>query len=102
MPVRTAVIGYVCIALAAVVLVLSDALQTADHAILDTQFKALRTGWARPGRRDGVIGGIDEESVQRFPEPLSLWHAHFGKFLRATAAGGAAAVGLDVVLPGRS
>ena len=102
MPSRTAAVGYVCIALIALALVAADALEFADRAILDTQFKVLRTWWPRPAARDVVIVGIDDESVKRLPEPLSLWHAHFGDFLKATAAGGASAVGLDVVVPGRS
>ncbi len=102
MPSRTAAAGYACIALIALVLVATDALDFADRAILDKQFKVLRTRWPRPAARDVVIVGIDDESVKRLPEPLSLWHAHFGNFLKATAAGGAAAVGLDVVLPARS
>src|SRR5262249_50954364 len=36
------------------------------------------------------------------PEPFTLWHAHLGKFLQASAGAGAVAVGVDVVLPDRS
>jgi class 3 adenylate cyclase len=35
-------------------------------------------------------------------EPFTLWHPHIGNLLQAAAMGGAAAVGLDVVLPDRS
>jgi class 3 adenylate cyclase len=102
MPVRTSVVAYVCIALVGVALAATGVLEFADRAIVDTQFRVLRTWLPRPAPRDVVVVAIDEESVKRLPEPLSLWHSHFGKFLKATAAGGAAVVGLDVVLPGRS
>jgi class 3 adenylate cyclase/CHASE2 domain-containing sensor protein len=53
-------------------------------------------------KNDVVIVGFNEETTRGLREPLTLWHPYLGKFLEATAAAGAAAVGLDVVLPDRS
>ena len=102
MPIRTALAGYACIAIVALALVATRALDTIDRAVLDAELAALRAWWPRPVARDVVIVGIDQESIDRLPEPLALWHPHFSKFLQAAAAGGAAAIGLDVVLPERS
>ncbi|MEO8440863.1 MAG: CHASE2 domain-containing protein [Betaproteobacteria bacterium] len=73
-----------------------------DMKLLDAQFKTLRTYAPRPAANPVVIVGFDDDTARVLREPFTLWHAHLGKFLQATAAGGAAAVGLDVVLPDRS
>ena len=99
---RGALAGFALIAIVAVALAATPILEPVDRAILAQQFSALRALWPRDVAKDVVIVGIDDESVKRMPEPISLWHRHFGRFLRATAAGGAAAVGLDVVFPDRS
>jgi adenylate cyclase len=88
--------------LVAVTLAATNALEPLDRAALDAQFAALRAIGPRAVATDVVIVGIDEDTVKRLPEPVSLWHPHFSRFLHATAAGGAAAVGLDVVFPDRS
>jgi adenylate cyclase len=102
MPIRTALVGYVCIAIVAMALVMTRALDPVDRAALDAEFAALRAWWPRPVAREVVIVGIDQESIDRLAEPFALWHPHFSKFMQAVAAGGAAATGLDVVLPERS
>ena len=73
-----------------------------DHAILDAQFRFLRAHALRPVENEVVIVGIDDDTTRALAEPLTLWHRHLGKFLRAVAETGATAVGLDVVLPDRS
>ena len=77
-------------------------LRPLDLAVLDAQFKVLRTHASRPVKNEVVIVGFDEDTAHVLREPFTLWHPHLGKFLQATAGGGAAAVGLDVVLPDRS
>ncbi|MBK7314402.1 hypothetical protein [Candidatus Aalborgicola defluviihabitans] len=57
---------------------------------------------APPVRKDVVIVGIDEATLQQFAEPFALWHGHIGTFLRGMALAKASVVGLDVVLPSRS
>ena len=39
---------------------------------------------------------LDERTEAAFPEPRIFWHPRFASLLRAAAAGGARAVGLDV------
>lgn len=73
-----------------------------DFALLDTTTTLLRQHFPVFLEKDVVVVGIDEASVTRNPEPMTLWHRHLGDFLRAVAAGKAAAVGLDIVLPDRS
>ncbi len=45
---------------------------------------------------DIVLVTIDERTEAAIPEPRAFWHPHFAAMLRATAAGGARLVGLDV------
>ena len=73
-----------------------------DRKLVDLQFRVLRAHAPRAVRNDVVIVGIDDESTRVLREPLTLWHPHVGKFLEAMAQSGAAAVGLDIVLPDRS
>jgi adenylate cyclase len=74
----------------------------ADRWLLDQQFTLLRQFGLKPVAHDVVVVGIDKETVDRIPEPIALWHAYLGAFLRAASDGDAAAVGLDVILPDRS
>ena len=99
---RVAAAGYALIVIVSVAIAATQALQPIDRTLLSAQFSALRAFWPREIARDVVLVGIDDESVKRLPEPISLWHPHFARFLQATAAGGASAVGLDVVFPDRS
>lgn len=73
-----------------------------DFALLDTATSALRKQLPAALGKEVVVVGIDEASMASYPEPLTLWHRHLGDFLRAVAAGKAAAVGLDLVLPDHS
>jgi class 3 adenylate cyclase len=77
-------------------------LQPLELMLLDAQFRVLRTYALRPVKNEVVVVGFNEDTTSILREPLTLWHPHLGKFLRATASAGAAAVGLDVVLPDRS
>jgi class 3 adenylate cyclase/CHASE2 domain-containing sensor protein len=77
-------------------------LQPLELMLLDAQFRALRTYALRPVKNEVVVVGFNEDTTSVLREPLTLWHPHLGKFLQATASAGAAAVGLDVVLPDRS
>jgi len=73
-----------------------------DFALLDTATRVLRKQSPAALSKEVVVVGIDEASMAAYPEPLTLWHRQVGDFLRAVAAGKAAAVGLDLVLPDRS
>src|SRR4051812_19878390 len=80
----------------------SKGLHALDMKILDAQFKIIRTYAPKPAEHSVVIVGFDDETTGKLREPFTLWHPHVGAFLQATAAGGASAVGLDIVLPDRS
>lgn len=73
-----------------------------DYALLDGTTGMLRTYFPVALGNEVAVVGIDETSAARYPEPLTLWHRHLANFLRAVAAGDAAAVGLDIVLPDHS
>ena len=49
-----------------------------------------------------MVVGIDEQTASLLPEPMTLWHAHLGRLLKALALARPAAVGVDLVLPERS
>jgi class 3 adenylate cyclase/CHASE2 domain-containing sensor protein len=73
-----------------------------DLMVLDAQFKLLRAHALRSVKNEVVVVGFDEDTTNILREPLALWHPYLGKFLQAAAGGGAAAIGVDVVLPDRS
>src|SRR5262245_59922886 len=73
-----------------------------DLKLLDAQFRMLRAWSPRPVARDVVIVGVDEETVRRFPEPITLWHRQLGQFLGAMARARPSVLGIDIVLPDRS
>lgn len=75
--------------------------ERADLGVIDLQFAALRSVFPRSAP-EVVVVGIDEATVAELPEPIALWHAHLGAFLKAVTEGRARAVGLDVILPERS
>ncbi len=88
-----------CIALAVAMTSVADPL---EHTVLDSMHRQLSARFPKAPAHEIVVVGIDEESFRTFPEPLALWHVHFGKFLRAMALARPAIVGVDVVLPTRS
>ena len=73
-----------------------------DLKLLDAQFRVLRAWFPQPAAREVVVVGIDEDTVKRFPEPITLWHRHLGRFFSAMAQAQPAVVGMDIVLPDRS
>ena len=73
-----------------------------DLKLLDSQFRLLRAWAPQPAAREIVVVGVDEETTKRFPEPITLWHRHLGKFLAAMAQAKPSVVGVDIILPDRS
>jgi CHASE2 domain-containing sensor protein len=76
--------------------------QRLDLKLLDLQFRALRAAVEPTPAPEVVIIGIDEETVEQFPEPFALWHKHLAQFLHAMVLAKPAAVGVDIFLPERS
>ena len=95
-------VPFLVILLCGVVLGATRAVESPDLKVLDFQFKLLRAQFPQAVPRDVVVVGVDEATAKRFPEPITLWHAHLGRFLGAMAQAKPAAVGLDIVLPDRS
>lgn len=73
-----------------------------DMRLLDQQFSLLRTLAPVAAAPEVVVVGFDEVTSAELREPLALWHPHLARFLQAAASAGAAAIGLDLVLPDRS
>jgi class 3 adenylate cyclase len=73
-----------------------------DNKILDQQFRILRHVSPTALKSDVVIVGIDEDTFERFREPLALWHPHLGKFFEALAKARPLVVGVDLVFPDKS
>jgi len=99
---RHAAIIAIAIAVCGALLAFFRLPQPLDLKLLDAQFGWLRATRALPVARDVVVVGIDEETAKGFPEPVTLWHAHLGRFLSALAAAKPAALGVDIILPERS
>lgn len=49
--------------------------------------------------RDIVLIVVDQKSLDRFPEPLLLWHGYYAEAIEAAADAGAKVLGLDVAFP---
>lgn len=73
-----------------------------DAQYLDLQIHTLKKYFPTEIRNDVLVVGIDEATTQAFAEPMTLWHRHWGDFLRAMQVADASAVGLDIVMPDRS
>ena len=73
-----------------------------DLKLLDAQFRVLRAWFPQPAAREVVVVGVDEETARAYPEPITLWHAHLGRFFGAMALARPAVVGVDIILPDRS
>jgi class 3 adenylate cyclase/CHASE2 domain-containing sensor protein len=93
---------FLAILVCGVLLVATRATEPFDLKLLDSQFKFLRAWSPQTVTKDIVVVGIDEDTAKRFPEPLTLWHAHLGRFFTAMTLAKPAAVGVDIILPDRS
>jgi hypothetical protein len=49
--------------------------------------------------KDIVLIVVDQKSLDRFPEPLLLWHDYYAEAIEAAANAGARVLGLDVAFP---
>lgn len=49
--------------------------------------------------KDIVLIVVDQKSLDRFPEPLLLWHRYYAEAIEAAAGAGAKVLGLDVAFP---
>lgn len=49
--------------------------------------------------KDIVLIVVDQKSLDRFPEPLLLWHDYYAEAIEAAADAGAKVLGLDVAFP---
>ena len=92
------------VALAAAALAFLEPITSLDRRVLDAQFAAARAPepatLAAPV--DVAIVGIDARTVRGIEEPMTLWHAHLGRFLEGMRAAKPAVVAIDLVLPERS
>ena len=101
-PRHTLSIGYALVLAWAALLLGTPLARPLEFGLLDAQQALLLRYAPQPVRKDVVIVGIDEASLQQFAEPFALWHGHIGTFLRGMALAKASVVGLDVALPSRS
>lgn len=98
---RAQAVTLLLLALAALGLPFFPPVERLDLSLLDGQFRWLRAHLPRPVARDPVIIGIDDQT-RELPEPITLWHEHFGKLFEALAVAQPAVVGVDIALPDRS
>ncbi len=95
-------IGWVSLAILVIALAAVQSTRPLDLRLLDVQFNILRSLRFVVPVPEVALVGIDENTLAAFPEPIALWHKHFGDLLSALTQVNPAAVGLDVVLPDRS
>ena len=57
----------------------------AGRAAYDLQMRILRDAFPRPLADDVVLVGIDDATEQAFPEPIALWHRHFGSAVHSAS-----------------
>ncbi|APV48735.1 hypothetical protein BWI17_02970 [Betaproteobacteria bacterium GR16-43] len=81
---------------------IESAFAGAERLAFDAQMRFLRDRFPRPLDNDVVLIGTDIDTESAFPEPIALWHKHFGKVYRALAIAKPLAVGVDIGLPERS
>ena len=86
----------------AVFLAVTNIAESLDLTLLDNLHRLLAERFPKAVRTPVVIVGIDDATMQSYPEPLALWHAHLGKFFKAMAVAKPSVVGVDLVLPSRS
>ncbi|MBI2510173.1 MAG: adenylate/guanylate cyclase domain-containing protein [Betaproteobacteria bacterium] len=94
--------AFIAILACGVLLAAARVTEPLDLELLDAQFRWLRASHPQPVARDVAVVGIDEDTAKRFPEPITLWHAHLGRFFTAQTLAKPAALGVDIVLPDRS
>lgn len=99
---RYAVVMWLALVAAALVLRDTEPYQRAEAALLDGEFRALRALGPKSAVADVVILGIDEDTLDAFPEPLAMWHRPLALLLDGLRIAGPRAVGVDVQLPARS
>jgi adenylate cyclase len=75
--------------------------QSLNLTALDREFQLLRVWEPKP--RDSIaIIGIDQQDLDRYREPLALWHRHLAGVFRALALSSPRAVVVDLILPDKS
>ena len=94
--------AFLVIAATGIALQFAPPIRSLERALLDAQFTALRALGPQPVANDVVIVGIDEATLDAFPEPLALWHRRLAGIFDGLAAARPRAVGVDVELPERS
>jgi adenylate cyclase len=94
--------GFFFLLFLVLLVVFTRATEGFDLKLLDVQYRLLRAWFPQPAARDVVVVGVDEETAKQFPEPITLWHAHLGRFFSAMALAKPAVLGVDIILPDRS
>ena len=100
---RRRIVGLgVAVVVAAALLSALPPVERFDLFLLDSEFALLRDVAPKPVVADVVVVGIDEATLDAFPEPFALWHEPLAEVFAGLAAASPRAVGVDVALPERS
>ena len=100
---RRRIVGLgVAVVVAAALLSALPLVERFDLFLLDSEFALLRDVAPKPVVADVVVVGIDEATLDAFPEPFALWHEPLAEVFAGLAAASPRAVGVDVALPERS
>ena len=99
---RKRILAWLALLLMSAIVLAARIAEPFDLAFLDRQYAFLRSHAGANAGHEVVIVGIDQQTTEQLRQPLALWHAHIGRFVRAMGDAGASVVGLDIVLPDRS
>lgn len=65
-----------------------------DHLVYDLLMKHTPLIYSGPGV---TVVGIDDESLNKFKDPLLLWYGHLARVIDGVSVGGARVIALDIV-----
>lgn len=94
--------GWFVVLVLAALLPLLPPIEIAELKLLDQGFAFSRRIGGPAASEQLTIVGIDDATLQAFPEPIALWHRYLGAILSGVASVKPIAIGLDIELPERS
>ena len=94
--------GYLAVLFTCLLLSQAPFVDFLDNKLLDKQFRFVKAVAPRPVHDDLVVIGIEEATIDHYPEPLALWHPHLGKLFTGLARAAPSGVLLDIILPEKS
>lgn len=99
---RTLWFGYGALLVFAVASFAAGVFEPISSTLYDHHSRVLQAVGDQETESDVVVVGLDEDTVKSHPEPLTLWHAHFGRLLTSLGELSPSLIVWDIVLPDKS